>query len=300
LYRSGGDSIDGLAFVRGATLSKACTGCYTFGAQFMSLPQEQFRVTIDAFDGPLDLLLYLVQRAEVDVQDIPIANITDEYLEVLRLGIAVDVELAGEFLVMAATLIEIKSRSLVPEEDIAKDDQEIDKGSLTDPRTDLIHQLLAFQRFRTASEHLEDRRIAFERQFDVWIPTAKQTPVVHEHSLELDDVHILDLSDAYEHIASSIDFSRLGEHHISFDDIPIELCQEDLLDQLRRADQHQITLHSTFRGRSMSERVGMFLATLELVRLRLVTVQQDLRDGDIVIALLHDGSVSGELNDESI
>jgi len=89
----------------------------------MSLPQEQFRVTIDAFDGPLDLLLYLVQRAEVDVQDIPIATITDEYLEVLRLGIAVDVELAGEFLVMAATLIEIKSRSLVPEEDIAKDDQ---------------------------------------------------------------------------------------------------------------------------------------------------------------------------------
>jgi chromatin segregation and condensation protein Rec8/ScpA/Scc1 (kleisin family) len=80
----------------------------------MNMPQEQFRITIDAFDGPLDLLLYLVRRAEVDIHDIRISQITEEYLQVLRDGVSVDVEMAGEFLVMAATLIEIKSRSLVP------------------------------------------------------------------------------------------------------------------------------------------------------------------------------------------
>ena len=118
------------------------------GLQFrlMNIPQEQFRITIDAFDGPLDLLLYLVRRAEVDIHDIPIAQITDEYLEVLRDAAAVDVEMAGEFLVMAATLIEIKSRSLVPPDQAAEDDEsQSEDEPAVDPRGDLIRQLLAFQ-----------------------------------------------------------------------------------------------------------------------------------------------------------
>jgi len=257
----------------------------------MSIPQEQFRVSLDAFDGPLDLLLYLVQRVEVDIHDIPIAQITDEYLAVLRQGISVDVDMAGEFLVMAATLIEIKSRSLVPAEQVLEDDAQMGSdGILEDPRGDLIRQLLAFQRFRLASEHLEHRRITFERKFEARVAIPKM-PIDDEPSLELDDVHIFDLSDAYEHIASAIDFSRLGDHHVSFDDIPIELCQEDLVDRLNRTQMKQLTLQSTFSGLSIPERIGMFLATLELVRLRKVTVRQDLGDGDIIIELLEDEEV---------
>ncbi len=265
----------------------------------MSLPQEQFRISIDAFDGPLDLLLYLVRRAEVDIHDIPIAEITDEYLEILRLGASVDVEMAGEFLVMAATLIEIKSRSLVPPEQVAEDDEKHDaEDSNADPRGDLIRQLLAFQRFRTASEQLEVRRIAFSRRFEVSIGIFQLPDVEQEPTLELDDVHILDLSDAYEHIASAIDFTQLGEHHVAFDDIPIELCQEDLVDRLTRNHDKQLTLQSTFDGLALPERVGMFLATLELVRLRRVTVQQDKLDGSIVISLLESDVSPAELNSE--
>ena len=121
----------------------------------MAIHQEQFRVSIDTFDGPLDLLLYLVRRAEVDIYDIPIAQISDEYLEVLRQSPSVDVEMAGEFLVMAATLIELKSRALVPEDQIADLDKEMPEESrIEDPKGDLIRQLLAFQRIRTASELL--------------------------------------------------------------------------------------------------------------------------------------------------
>ncbi|MBC8200732.1 MAG: segregation/condensation protein A [Planctomycetes bacterium] len=241
----------------------------------MSLPQEQFRIAIDAFDGPLDLLLYLVRRAEVDIHSIPIAQITDDYLDVLRQGASVDVEMAGEFLVMAATLIEIKSRSLVPPEQVLEDDETLGEGEGEDPRGDLIRQLLSYQRIRTASELLEKRRNIFALRFEAHVGIVKEQIDDVEPSLELDDVHILDLSDAYEHIASSIDFTQLDGHHVAFDDVPIELCQEDLLERLKSARGHQVSLQETFSGLAIAERVGMFLATLELVRLRRVTVLQD-------------------------
>ncbi len=265
--------------------------------RLMNMPQEQFRISIEAFDGPLDLLLYLVRRSEVDIHDIPIAKITDEYLEILRHSTSVDVEMAGEFLVMAATLIEIKSRSLVPQSQI--DEDEVDQESYddsSDPRGDLIRQLLAFQRFRTASEQLDIRRASFALRFEATIGIQKENEINEEHSLELDDIHILDLSDAYEHIASAIDFTRLGEHHVAFDDIPIELCQEDLVDRLARSSEKHITLQSTFEGLTLPERVGMFLATLELVRLRRITVQQDDQLGSITISLLKEEVTNDELN----
>jgi len=265
----------------------------------MHLPQEQFRISLEAFDGPLDLLLYLVRRAEVDIHDIPIAEITDDYLEILRHSASVDVEMAGEFLVMAATLIEIKSRSLVPPEQIEEDNQQDEaEDAPSDPKGDLIRQLLSYQRFRTASEQLEAKRLAFGLRFEAGVGILEVKDEEEEPSLELDDVHILDLSDAYEHIASSIDFTRIGEHHVAFDDIPIELCQEDLLDRLTRNAEKQITLQSTFEGLTQPERVGMFLATLELVRLRRVTVHQDDMLGSILVSLLEGDLTDGELNVE--
>ncbi len=267
--------------------------------RLMHLPQEQFRISLEAFDGPLDLLLYLVRRAEVDIHDIPIAEITDDYLEILRHSASVDVEMAGEFLVMAATLIEIKSRSLVPPEQIEEDNQQDEaEDAPSDPKGDLIRQLLSYQRFRTASEQLEAKRLAFGLRFEAGVGILEVKDEEEEPSLELDDVHILDLSDAYEHIASSIDFTRIGEHHVAFDDIPIELCQEDLLDRLTRNAEKQITLQSTFEGLTQPERVGMFLATLELVRLRRVTVHQDDMLGSILVSLLEGDLTDGELNVE--
>jgi len=263
----------------------------------MTTPQEQFRVSLEAFDGPLDLLLFLVRRAEIDIHEIPIAQIADEYLAVLQADPAVDVELAGEFLVMAATLIEIKSRSLVPEEQLAEDDAtEESVDMIVDPRGELIKQLLVFQRIRFASEMLEEQRIAFGQRYDVVLTVPDLVLEDPEPSIELDDVHILDLSDAYEHIASAIDFSRLGEHHVSFDEIPIELSQDDLLDRLSRKSDKKVALQSTFDGLSISERIGMFLALLELVRQEKVTVHQDSGIGDIVIELVNDEiTVDGSL-----
>ena len=99
-------------------------------------------------------------------------------------------------------------------------------------------------------------------------------------------MHILDLADAYEYIASSIDFTRLGEHHIEIDYTPIELCQADLLDRLERSNDGTITLNSTFYGLKATERVGMFLATLELVRIGRVRVTQESQWSEILISQL--------------
>jgi len=253
----------------------------------MTLNQEQFRVSLATFDGPLDLLLYLVRRAEVDIYDIPIAQIADEYLEVLRQCPSIDVEMAGEFLVMAASLIELKSRLLVPPEEIDELEQEYsDIHGNEDPREDLIRQLLAFQRIRTVSELLENKRIAMMQRFDASSKLLVADFEEPGHALDIDDVHVIDLSDAYEHIASAIDFGRMGEHHVAFEDMPIELFQEDLIDRLSRSVDKSLSLNQTLIGLPLQERVGMFLATLELVRLRHVTVLQENSCGDIIVALV--------------
>jgi len=247
--------------------------------------QKDYRVTLEAFEGPLDLLLFLVRRAEVDLQDIPIAEITDQYLDVLHQtrGVDVDIEQAGEFLVMAATLVEIKSCSLSPPERASEDDAgEFDASG--DPRDELIRQLLSYQRIRAAGDALETRKVDFARRFPTTVGFDRGAFPAVRDGLELEDVHLMDLADAYEHIASAIDFAQLGDHVIELDDTPIALYEQDLIDQLGRRTGRSLTLQNAFAGRQPLQRVGMFLAVLELVRRFQVRFEQD-GDGPVELVL---------------
>jgi segregation and condensation protein A len=246
--------------------------------------QKDYRVRLEAFEGPLDLLLFLVRRAEVDLQDIPIAEITDQYLDVLHhtRGDDVDIEQAGEFLVMAATLVEIKSRSLTPLE--TREGVDADSDDQGDPRDELIRQLLAYQRIRAASESLDARKHEFAMRFPVSTSVDQDAIPRLQDGLELDDVHVMDLADAYERIASSIDFARLGDHVVELDDTPIALYEQDLVDQLGRRTGRSLTLQDAFAGREPIQRVGMFLAVLELIRQFRVRFEQD-GDGPIALVL---------------
>ena len=254
--------------------------------------QEDYQVTLDAFHGPLDLLLYLIRRAEVDILDIPIAAITEQFLVFLQELDNIDIDDAGDFLVMASTLVEIKSRSIAPPAPPV--DGEADRGgdssfNAFDPRLELIQQLLAYQRYRIAADELDKRRLSFLQRY----PTRPDRKVRHDEyaepvELDLEDVHILDLSESYERIVSSIDFTQLGDHTIEIDDTPIALYQEDLLDRLERSAKHRLTLQEAFEGANILERIGLFLATLELVRLRRMTVIQDAIDSPIELILNED------------
>ena len=156
---------------------------------------DEYQVKLDAFCGPLDLLLFLIRRAEVDVHDVAISTITDQYLTFLRQVDDIDIEAAGDFLVMAATLMEIKSRTLMPVQvGEAGEGNGVESAVGVDPRFELVKQLLEYQRYRMASETLNDGRREFARQF----PSAPfQTEPEPENddppALELDDAHIYDL-----------------------------------------------------------------------------------------------------------
>ncbi|MCH2142157.1 MAG: segregation/condensation protein A [Phycisphaerales bacterium] len=253
--------------------------------------QQDYRVSLDAFEGPLDLLLFLVRRAEVDLHDIPIAQITDQYLGVLRQTARVDVDQAGEFLVMAATLVEIKSRSITPVA-ASEDDVELEAEDGLDPRNELIRQLLAYQRIRDAGMQLEQQRSAFEQRLICQAGHQQGALPKLEEGLELEDVHAMDLSEAYERIASAIDFRRLGDHIVELDDTPIALYEKDLVDRLMRRSGESLTLQEAFAGQKPVQRVGMFLAVLELVRRFEVRFDQ-AEDGPITL-MLRDGEESPE------
>ena len=253
------------------------------------MSQNDWLVRLPAFQGPLDLLLFLVRRAEVDIHDIPIHALTDEYLEYVRRLSKVDIDLAGEFLVMAATLVEIKSRSLAPAQVADDADPNAPATPGEDPRAELIRQLLAYQKFRTAAEVLEARRRDFAERAPARVrPGASEEPEAEEEDFELEDLHLGDLYAAFERIASSIDLTRIGDHMVEYDDTPISLHQEDLVDRLGRADSHRLVLTNVFEGRTHSERIGLFLALLELVRQGRVQVRQDTLDDAIDVTLCAD------------
>jgi segregation and condensation protein A len=277
--------------------------------------QEDYQIALASFRGPLDLLLYLIRRAEVDIHDIPIAQITDQYLVFLKQLEDIDIDVAGEFLVMAATLIEIKSRTIAPLEKSEDGDQSeaasgIGATEAADPRYVLVQQLLAYQKYRIASDELETRRLAFLNRYPRkpadWMREATRqagSPAPAESDdrsgatveeapfeIELEDAHVFDLSESYERIMESIDFGRLGDHRVEIDDTPIALHQEDLLDRLNRSEARRLTLQDAFEGAHSGQRIGLFMATLELVRLRRITVVQPEIDSPIELVLNEDSS----------
>ena len=251
----------------------------------------EYRVHLEAFDGPLDLLLHLIRKAEVDVTDIPIASIADQYVDHLRHVDRIDIELAGEFLLMAATLMEIKSRMLAPAPE--RRGREGDEGAEeTDPRADLVRQLLEYKAYRDAADRLDARR----EEWGAKVPAGRagvdaeaiREAMASENDLDLGDISLLDLVQAFEAIAESVNFDRIGDHQVLDDDTPIEIHAEDILASLRERVAGGLgpaPLHALAEGRTRNELIGLFLATLELCRRRAIRVAQDGAGGPIVLAL---------------
>ncbi|MCA9273759.1 MAG: segregation/condensation protein A [Phycisphaerales bacterium] len=249
----------------------------------------EYTVKLEEFQGPLDLLLHLIRRAELDPTEISISTITDQYLTHLERAQRIDVDVGSEFLVMAATLMEIKSRSLMPPEDRARAEREArDEG---DPRANLIRQLLSYRKFRDAAEELGDRREAFQKRWPaarIGVDKDALKAVIEESAeQDLEDLDVLDLVESFVRIAAAVNFERLGEHHVLFDDTPIELHAADLLDRLERqaktTGSKKLTTRELFEGASRLQIVGLFLAMLELTRQRKIEVQQDPESGIITL-----------------
>ncbi|MFO0839111.1 MAG: segregation/condensation protein A [Phycisphaerae bacterium] len=232
---------------------------------------DEYRVQLDVFSGPLDLLLYLIRRDELDIQDISIARLTEQYLEFLHVLEQLDPNAAGEFLVMATTLLEIKSRALLPTPPI----EALEDGG--DPRTVLVRQLLEYKRFKDAARALgtaaDDRAARYIRR-PAELPEALR-------GVELEEVQLWDLVAAFGKVMTAIGAGP-GRHEVQYDETPIEELAETILELLEA--QSPTAFRSLFADRrDRAGIVGLFLALLELLRRQRVRIEQDTCFGEIYI-----------------
>ena len=236
-----------------------------------------FRVDLDMFRGPLDLLLYLVRKHELEIVDIPIATITDQFLEYLAVIEQLDVGAVGDFLAMASTLIEIKSHQVLPCSDEVED-------HLDDPRKELVRRLLEYKRFRDAASILEERSRCWQRRY----PRLGSDLPPRDRNLAEEPIHEVELWDLVSAFGRIIRDTELAKpSNIVYDDTPIHVYMARIYSRLH--DRGQLAFSDLFQS-SMhkSTLIGIFLAVLELVRHARVRLEQNELFGEIWLLPRHD------------
>ncbi len=232
-----------------------------------------YKVQLETFHGPLDLLLYLVKHEEVDVLDIPIARIADQFLAYLNVLELVDVEWAGDFLVMAATLMEIKSKLMLPHDEAALDEDD-------DPRLELVKQLIEYKKYKEASSLLD-------AQAQKHLLRLARSPVERPGALDpsqqpLRRVELWDLVSAFGRLVRET--AAMQPRQIVMDETPMSVHMARIEEQLTREGRLPFTQVFTpplNRGRLL----GLFLAILELIKGGNILAEQDDLFGQIWIGL---------------
>jgi len=228
---------------------------------------DQYKVKLPTFEGPLDLLLYLIRKEEVSIYDIPIARITEQYLEHLRAMQSMDIGVAGEFLVMAATLIHIKSQTLLPRDPDAPEEE------FEDPRADLVYQLLEHQKFKGVANLLHQRAMIEGATFTrASMETDESNPEISATVFQLFEVfrEVLNRRQAITEIEIARDEMTMGE----------KIAQIKML----IAERGEVRALEMFESaRSRRELVLTFLAMLELVKELQIRLTQSDTFGEIMI-----------------
>jgi segregation and condensation protein A len=242
-----------------------------------------FRIDLDTFRGPLDLLLYLVRKHEVEIVDLPIATIAQQYLEYLEVLQELDVNAAGEFLDMASTLAEIKSRLVLPH-----GDEEFE--ALDDPREELVERLLEYKKYKDAASVLDEQGRQWQQRF----PRLASDLPPRRTDLENQPIHEVELWDLVSALGRMMrDRQRVAPTSIVYDDTPIQVYMQRIHERLLA--QRRAAFSELFApGMHKSAMVGMFLAILELVRHHSVRTEQGDLHGEIWV--LPGESFSADLN----
>lgn len=232
---------------------------------FESSP-DAYKVKLETFEGPLDLLLHLIRKNEVNIYDIPIALITQEYLGCIELMQELNLDLAGEFLVMASTLIHIKSRMLLPRPDPSQDDE----GTEEDPREALVRRLLEHQKFKAAAELLHERETLRSAQF--MRPDARVAEAAgEEYEPEL-EVDLFSLLAAFRGVLERA--NRRPRMVLPPEQMSIETRIDQLMQRLSETEACGFEDLFTEGDGSRGFMIVTFLALLEMIRLKLIRVFQ--------------------------
>lgn len=248
------------------------------------VPDADYRIKLPVFEGPLDLLLFLIRKNEIDIYDIPIESVTKQYLEVIRSMRHLDLDIAGEFFVMAATLMEIKSRMLLPKGQHAVDPNAEDDDAI-DPRWELVHQLLQYKKFKEAATEL-DGLATFQRDL---LPREVLITSAAENERPLKGVDRIEVWNAF-----NIVLRRLAEKLVVGEIKDEQVTVSDQMEKLlaRLSVQKHFIFSELFPGTvTLRMLVATFLAVLELTRLKKLRIQQDEAFTDIVCTAVEENTL---------
>ncbi len=238
-----------------------------------------YKVKLDIFHGPLDLLLHLISKNEIDIYDIPVSIITEQYLEYLELMRSLNLDIAGEFLVMASTLMYIKSKMLLPPSEEADEEEE-------DPRADLVERLLEYKKFKEGAVWLNGQDIlgqnTFARSALILDLEAKADERDKEETLSLENISVIELFEAFRTV-----FSKASQHksmEISFSKLSVAERIQEVLEILK--EKNNVEFDDFFiKPYDRSFVIITFVALLELIRLSMIKVYQSMPFGKILIML---------------
>jgi len=239
-----------------------------------SVKNRPYTVRLEMFEGPLDLLLHLIHKNELDITNIPIALITEQYLEYLKLMKVLNLDIAGEYLLMASTLLYIKSKMLLP----TSSEEEEEEGE--DPRAELIRRLLEYQRYKEAAAELEKRPL-LER--DVFVRSAPMEPEEPEEEEKV-EVSLFELVEAFGKILERAKAEDV--HEVILDRLSVEEKIQEILFLLQR-EKRSMAFYLLFpEGASHRVLIVTFLAILEMVKMKLIRIFQSAPFETIRISLL--------------
>ena len=242
---------------------------YKAQPEIVAESSDELKIKLGEFAGPLDLLLYLIRQEQANIFDIPIARITDEYLTYIRLMKRLDITVAADFLVMAATLIEIKSRMLLPRDPLAANEND----EIDDPRRELIDRLLEYERYKSAAQMLYERSTIEQAVF-------RRAPLESDENNSEIDASVFDLLTVFQKIVARYKDEVRMEIHRE------EISLADMINALKQRllETAELSILSFFEEmHSKRELVTAFIAVLEIVRTEAVRLIQKQTFGDIVL-----------------
>ena len=251
---------------------------------FPVVPDADYRIKLPAFEGPLDLLLFLIRKNEVDIYDIPIESVTKQYLEVIRSMQQLDLDIAGEFFVMAATLMEIKSRMLLPKGQHAVDPNASDEEPM-DPRWELVHQLLQYKKFKEAAGQL-DGLATFQRDM---LPRHVVAANAADEERPLKSVDRIEVWNAFNIVLRRL-AEKLVVGEIREEQVTVADQMEWLLEKVKT--EKAFVFSDLFPGSiTLRTLVATFIAVLELTRLKKLKIAQDEAFSEIICSAVDENSL---------
>ncbi|MCR3955749.1 MAG: segregation/condensation protein A [Gudongella sp.] len=236
-----------------------------------------YNISVEVFEGPLDLLLKLIDKNEIDIYDIPINTVTEQFIEQLKMWEEMNLEVASDFIIMASTLIEIKSRLLLPKETVFVDGEEVQ----VDPREELVKRLMEYKLYKEISENLKSSEEVYSK---VYYKPQEDVSDFRDPFEELSAVELRDLVDTLENILQRHRYNNpQGEFfEIRREEVSLEECTRDIESKVKAW--HKIRFSDIISAQSSRSRIiAYFLSLLELMRTRLISVRQDGSFSDLII-----------------